>query len=139
MVDWKSGNVAEEELSEKAADFKKELEEITNQQLENQDAENLRKRLIKHKDELFVFLTHPYVPADNNQAERSLRPCVIHRKLMYFNTTEQGARHYELIMSLTQTAKKTLRIMYGSEPIPRDTGIQPALSQGQRRFSHTLT
>ena len=112
---WKSGNLAEEELSEKAADFKKELEEITNQELENADADNLRKRLIKHKDELFVFLTHPYVPADNNQAERSLRPCVIHRKLMFFNTTEQGARHYELIMSLTQTAKKngqnTLELM----------------------------
>lgn len=103
---WKSGDVAEEELSEKATAFKKELEEITRQELENGDAENLRKRLIKHKDELFVFLTHPYVPADNNLAERSLRPCVIHRKLMYFNTTEQGARHYELIMSLTQTAKR---------------------------------
>lgn len=112
---WKSGDVAEEELSEKATDFKKELEEITNQELENGDAENLRKRLIKHKDELFVFLTHPYVPADNNLAERNLRPCVIHRKLMYFNTTEQGARHYELIMSLTQTAKRngqsTLELM----------------------------
>lgn len=104
--DWKSGKVTEEKLSEKATDFKDELIEITNQGLENEDAENLRKRLIKHKDELFIFLTHPYVPADNNQAERSLRPCVIHRKLMYFNTTEQGARHYELIMSLTQTAKK---------------------------------
>ena len=113
--DWKSGYVAEEKLSEKAADFKEELLEIAHQELENKDAENLRKRLIKHKDELFTFLTYPYVPADNNEAERSLRPCVIHRKLMYFNTTEQGARHYELIMSLTQTAKKngqnTLELM----------------------------
>jgi len=25
---------------------------------------------------------------------------------MYFNTTEQGVRHYEVIMSLTQTAKR---------------------------------
>ena len=25
---------------------------------------------------------------------------------MYFNTTQQGARHYEVIMSLTQTAKR---------------------------------
>lgn len=112
---WKSGNVAEEELSKKATSFKEKLEEITNQELENEDVENLRKRLIRHKDEPFIFLTHPYVPADNNLAELSLRPCVIHRKLMYFNTTEQGARHYEVIMSLTQTAKKngqsTLELM----------------------------
>lgn len=112
---WKSGKVTEEELSGKATVFKEKLEEITNQELKNEEAENLRKRLVKHKDELFTFLTHPYVPADNNLAERSLRPCVIHRKLMYFNTTEQGARHYEVIMSLTQTAKRngqsTLELM----------------------------
>lgn len=103
---WRSGEVTEEDLSSRAEDFKDKLEEITSRELSYEEAEKLRNRLIKHKDELFTFLTHPHVPADNNLAERSLRPCVIHRKLMYFNTTEEGARHYEVIMSLTQTAKR---------------------------------
>lgn len=103
---WRCGKVAEKELSCEAIVFKEKLEEITSQEFAYEEAEKLRNRLIKHKDELFTFLTHPYVPADNNLAERSLRPCVIHRKLMYFNTTEEGARHYEMIMSLTQTARR---------------------------------
>ena len=46
------------------------------------------------------------MPPDNNLAERTLKPPIIHRKLMYFNTSEKGARHYEVVMTLTQTAKK---------------------------------
>lgn len=104
--DYKSGHATKEELSPKAAWFKNELLKITEQELKNKEADNLRRRLIKHKDELFTFLAYPYVPADNNRAERDLKPPIIHRKLMYFNTTERGARHYEVIMTLAQTAKK---------------------------------
>lgn len=34
----------------------------------------LAKRLLRHQDELFQFVLQPGVPADNNLAERSLRP-----------------------------------------------------------------
>jgi hypothetical protein len=33
-------------------------------------------RLAQHSAELFVFMTHPEVPANNNAAERSLRHLV---------------------------------------------------------------
>lgn len=41
----------------------------------------LAKRLLRHQDELFQFVLQPGVPADNNLAERSLRPLVIMRKI----------------------------------------------------------
>ena len=41
----------------------------------------LAQRILKHLHELFVFVGNPQVPADNNLAERSLRPAVIARKI----------------------------------------------------------
>lgn len=104
--DYKAGHATDEELVIQSAEFKNELLKITAQELKNKEAEKLRGRLIKHKDELFTFLIYPYVPPDNNLAERTLKPPIIHRKLMYFNTSLQGARHYEVIMTLAQTAKR---------------------------------
>ncbi len=40
----------------------------------------LAKRLLRHQDELFQFVLVEGLSADNNQAERSLRPLVIARK-----------------------------------------------------------
>jgi len=39
----------------------------------------LAKRLLRHQDELFQFVLLPQVPADNNLAERSIRPLVVLR------------------------------------------------------------
>ena len=41
----------------------------------------LAKRLLRHQDELFLFVLYEQVSADNNLAERSLRPLVIARKI----------------------------------------------------------
>ena len=41
----------------------------------------LAKRLLRHQDELFQFVLLPEVPADNNLAERSIRPLVVLRKI----------------------------------------------------------
>ena len=41
----------------------------------------LAKRLLRHQDELFQFVLIPGLPADNNLAERSIRPLVIMRKI----------------------------------------------------------
>ena len=38
-------------------------------------------RIQRHLAELFVFVTHPEVPPDNNAAERSLRHLVTSRKI----------------------------------------------------------
>ena len=41
----------------------------------------LAKRLLRHQDELFVFVVVEGVAAENNQAERALRPLVVARKI----------------------------------------------------------
>lgn len=50
----------------------------------------LCRRLERPIRELFVFLAEPEVPADNNAAERSLRPVVISRKISGGARSNQG-------------------------------------------------
>jgi transposase len=63
----------------------------------------LAKRLLRHQDELFVFVREPGVPADNNLAERSLRPLVVARKISGGSRSERGSQTRMTLSSLFQT------------------------------------
>jgi transposase len=73
---------------------------------DNSEAKRLRKRLDKYEDYLFTFLDKPYVPFDNNHAERSIRPAVIMRKNSYCNRSDRGARTQAILMSVFTTLKQ---------------------------------
>ena len=70
---------------------------------ENKDIQRIKKRIIKHNNELLTFLDYPEVEPTNNRAERGLRPSVIMRKIMFGNRSEAGARNHAIIMSIIQT------------------------------------
>ena len=63
----------------------------------------LAKRLLRHQDELFQFVLVPGVPADNNLAERSLRPLVILRKISGGTRSEEGSKTRLTLASLFGT------------------------------------
>ena len=70
---------------------------------------NLRKIAGKIKnggDDWFTAILYPDVPLDNNEAERSLRPFVIIRKIIGCLRSEVGKRNYEVMMSLISTWQK---------------------------------
>ena len=69
----------------------------------DKDCRRLVKRLSRRKDELFVFVDDPAVAADNNHAERQIRPAVAMRKNSYGNRSEQGAQTQAVLMSLFRT------------------------------------
>ena len=60
----------------------------------------------KKRERLLVFLTYPFVPIDNNQAERDLREAVIIRKISRETKSQAGDRSIERHLSVIQTAKK---------------------------------
>jgi len=72
--------------------------------LQGQQEEKVRRRLVKQRDHLFTFLDYLAVDATNNQAERQLRPAVISRKISCGNKTEQGANTWAILASLAATA-----------------------------------
>lgn len=79
---------------------------ITKVKMVNKKVDALRKRLLRHKDEIFTFLAYPdTVEPTKNFSERQLRPSVISRKLSFGNKTKEGADRHALMMNLIQTEK----------------------------------
>lgn len=71
--------------------------------------QNLRKFSTKMKngeDDWFTAVLYPEMPLDNNEAERSLRPWVIIRKIIGCLRSDIGKRNYEVMMSLISTWQK---------------------------------
>ena len=73
----------------------------------------LCRRIERHIKELFVFVSHPVAPPDNNAAERSLRHLVISRKISGGTRSEPGS-----------DSKMTLASLFGTW---RARGLDPLL------------
>jgi transposase len=63
----------------------------------------LCKRLLLHLDGLFQFVLQPGLSADNNLAERSVRPVVVMRKVSGGSQSERGSRTRMTLASLFGT------------------------------------
>jgi transposase len=72
----------------------------------NREARRLVKRLRRHRGHLFTFLEKPWLPFDNNHAERSIRPAVVMRKSSYANRSARGAGTQAVLMSIFRTLKQ---------------------------------
>jgi transposase len=79
----------------------------------NPHARRLANRLLKYGDDLLTFVEFPGVPADNNQAEREIRPAVLMRKTSYGNQSERGAETRAVLMTVYRTLKRR-----GLDPLP---------------------
>jgi len=63
----------------------------------------LAKRLLRHEDELFQFVLIEGLSADNNLAERSIRPLVVIRKISGGSRSEEGTKTRLALTSLFET------------------------------------
>jgi transposase len=70
-------------------------------------AETFRKRLLGPEQKLlFTCFRRPKVPPTNNQAERSLRPLVIMRKVIQGTRSDHGLENHSVLRSLFETARR---------------------------------
>lgn len=114
-------DMPQEQYASRRARFDARLEEILAYSWDDADArwlvkprplnrnntlnKGLGKRLRKYREELFRFLVDPAVPADNNHAEREIRPAVIIRKNSLCNRSEEGSEAQAVLMSVYRTLK----------------------------------
>jgi transposase len=61
--------------------------------------------MLKHWEELTLFLRQAGAPLDNNLCEQALKKAILHRKNALFYRTENGARVGDLFMSLIYTCQ----------------------------------
>ena len=83
----------------------KRLHSLLSQEYKNKDCKRLVKRLLRHEKELFTFCAHRGALAENNHAERGIRPAVVIRKTTFGSQSEHGAANTAVLMSFFQTAR----------------------------------
>lgn len=69
------------------------------------DAQGLANRFNRHWPDWFTFLSHPEVKPDNNDAERGLRPVVIHRKVSGGARSHWGGQLVAMMFSFLETMR----------------------------------
>jgi hypothetical protein len=73
--------------------------------LSHHESDNIRKRLIKFKTELFVFLKYPEtISPTNNFAEQAIRNSVLFRKITFGSMTKNGQKNVSMAMTIIRTA-----------------------------------
>jgi len=99
--------------------FKRQARTIKNQILQSVNrparhpAIQTMQDLFRQKgDRLYHWADDPQIPADNNRAERELRPLVIARKISFGSQSDAGARTREILMTVLLTlAKRAPNVM----------------------------
>jgi len=87
--------------------YKEELRKLCRQPLGYPKAEKLRQRLSGPEQKLLLTcFRRPGVPPTNNQAEQSLRPVVIMRKVIHGTRSDKGLENHSVLRSLFETAKR---------------------------------
>jgi len=99
---WRARAARKEEKA-----LRQKLARLCRRPLHYPAAEAFRKRLLgPEQKHMFTFLRHKGVPATNNQAERSLRPIVILRKVIQCTRSEKGLEDHSMLQSLKETARR---------------------------------
>lgn len=104
-VDWDERESVRTRLDRRLAQLLEGVD-TTHGSKVNPNRKRMVKRLRRHRQALFTFLDFPGIPADNNAAEREIRPAVIARKNSYGNQSDQGAQTQSVFMTVCRTLKK---------------------------------
>jgi hypothetical protein len=87
--------------------LRRELRALCATALRYPKAEKFRKRLSGPEQKLlFTCFRRPHVPPTNNQAERSLRPLVIMRRVVQGTRSDKGLENHSVLRSLFETARR---------------------------------
>ncbi len=77
-----------------------------NSQANHAAIQNIQNIFRDNHDKLYHWASDRKIPADNNFAERELRPLIIARKLSFGSQSNEGAKTREILMSVLITLKK---------------------------------
>jgi len=102
---WQEG-VSQEKRKAVIGFYQQELAQLLEMALTKPEERRLQKRLIKHQDWIFPFMSYPDVPADNNSSERAIKAAKLKDKVSGGFRSEAGACRFAQLLSLTQTLRK---------------------------------
>jgi transposase len=101
-----SQEISDEEYYLQADELKEKIIEICRSPAHHLGIRAVQDIFTGHEDRLFHWATDRRVPADNNRAERDLRPTVIARKVSFGSSSDAGAQTRSVLMSVLHTLNK---------------------------------
>jgi transposase len=107
-----------------AAQTQQEIMALTQSPAQHPGIQKIQNIFREQTQRLFHWAKSPKIPADNNRAERELRPLVIARKVSFGSQSEAGARTRETLMTVLHTLRK------------RRPNVTAAFEQALNRLSH---
>ena len=108
-----SQDMPDKEYYCKAAKLKKQIMKVCRSPARHLGIRAFQDIFTTHEDRLFHWVRDRRVPADNNHAERDLRPTVIARKVSFGSSSDAGAETRSVLMSMLHTLNKGR----GKEPL----------------------
>ncbi len=91
---------------QRAWELKIEIKALVHSPAQHPGIQKIQNIFRKQAARLYHWAKAPTVPADNNLAERELRPLVIARKISFGSQSEQGAQTREILMSVLHTLRR---------------------------------
>jgi hypothetical protein len=97
--------ISNEEFYQRAAKTKEEIIKLVNSQANHFGIQKIQNIFREKHERLYHWADSRAVPADNNYAERELRPLVMSRKVSFCSHSDAGAKTREILMTILKTLK----------------------------------
>jgi transposase len=98
-----AGKISGEALEKAKEELESQMDGRLSGQFTNPSNQRLAQHLIRHQDQLFLFLERKDVEATNWPAEQGIRPAVVNRKTSGGNRTAEGSQAQAVLMSILRT------------------------------------
>jgi transposase len=97
--------ISDDEFYRRATNTKAEIIKIMNSQANHFGIQHIQNIFRENSHRLYHWANNRDVPADNNFAERELRPLVVARKVSFGSHSDAGAKTRETLMTVLKTLK----------------------------------
>jgi transposase len=121
------------QFGQQALELKVEIKSLVHAPAQHPGIQRIQNIFREQKTRLYHWAKNPAVPADNNRAERELRPLVIARKISFGSQSEQGAQTREILMTVLHTLRKRTPEVFSAFQRTLD-----ALAQDEKRDPYKL-
>jgi len=102
------------QFRQQALELKMEIKALVHSPAQHPGIQKIQNIFREKATRLYHWAKNSAIPADNNRAERELRPLVIARKISFGSQSEQGAQTREILMSVLHTLGKRTKDVFGA-------------------------
>lgn len=99
-------NISNRKFKRRANKIKRKIIKIVNAKAKHPGIQRIQDIFRNNEQRLYHWTKSKDIPADNNFAERELRPLVISRKLSFGSQSDNGAKTREILMTVLHTLRK---------------------------------